>query len=156
MQRIDGEPAWQVVRELSVQFSDTDANRHLNNVAVARLFQDSRSLLLGGLRAEAAERFTTDSNSVTTATLVVVHVGLDYKAVAHVHEPLVAMVRLGAIGSRSFEIEFRLERHEGQVVASGRCVCCIESNGRAVVLGPLEPSLARLRQVRIRETLARL
>ena len=141
---------WQVVRELIVQYSDIDANRHLNNVAVFRIFQDSRSYLMQRLREDITRR--------TGGTLVVAHVGVDFRGTALLGERLDSAVQLRGVGNKSFELLFVLRRADGgALVAEGKAVCCVQGpEGRAVSLDPLRDSLARLGELRLRERLARL
>jgi acyl-CoA thioester hydrolase len=79
--------------DLPTRFGDMDANFHLNNVAIAQLFEEARvqfnsgsAKLLGGTRP----RF------------MVAHVGIDY--VAEAHYPGLVAIHLGVahIGSSSF------------------------------------------------------
>ena len=142
-----------ISREYRVAFSDIDGNKHLNNVAVVRIFQDTRVYLLDRLRDAARTRLD--------GYVVIVHVGFDFKAEARLGEVLVAGVTLGARSARSFRLEFTLKRaSDGLLVSAAEAVLCVVSNRGtgAVPLtdAALQAALDETATVRITEKLARL
>ena len=79
--------------ELPTRFGDMDANYHLNNVAIAQLFEEARvqfnsgsAKLLGGVRPR----------------MMVAHVGIDYLAEGHYPGPVALHLGIAHIGNSSF------------------------------------------------------
>lgn len=86
---------WGVV--LEPRFGDMDANRHLNNVAVARLFEETRV------------RFNWDTgralgNLAGRPRFVVGHVAIDYLGEGEYPEPVDIGYGVVSIGNSSFRI----------------------------------------------------
>lgn len=160
--------------EFVAHWSDIDGNNHLNNVALFRMFQDTRSQIMQPLREIVA---------ASHATLVVVHVELDFKRSAFLSDVLVSRAKIASIESKTFRIAYEVRvkeqvtrrrrrttkrrgeknlYHAGiyQIVANGLCVCAMQgSDGRAATLESipgLMDGLNTAKQTRIRQTISRL
>jgi len=79
--------------DLPVMFGDLDPNRHVNNVAMGRYFEQARVLTNGRLRDSGGwpER----------SSFVIARVAVDYLAETHFGTPLHVRVRVHAVGHSS-------------------------------------------------------
>lgn len=124
---------WGVV--LEPRFGDMDANRHLNNVAVARLFEETRV------------RFNWDTGRalgdvVSRPRFVVGHVAIDYLAEGNYPEPVDIGYGIASIGNSSFRVGMA-------AFQDGTCIALCDSvlvhSGAAGAPAPLPAELrARL------------
>ncbi|WP_310474871.1 thioesterase family protein [Sandarakinorhabdus sp.] len=80
---------------LQTRFADMDVNGHLNNVAIARLFEDARV------------RYNRDgplnpAASGTQSYFVIAHVAIDYLAEGNFPDPMTIGLGIARIGGSSF------------------------------------------------------
>lgn len=80
--------------EMQTRFTDMDVNRHLNNVAITRFFEEARIRFNWGLIAQ-------HKLSVRPHYLVA-HVAVDFLGEGSYPEPLTLTYAVGHIGSTSF------------------------------------------------------
>jgi acyl-CoA thioester hydrolase len=83
---------WSV--ELQTRFGDMDKFSHLNNVAIARLFEETRIRFNNVLAERIADFWATQ--------FVIVHASLDYLAEVCYPAPVLVGQRVTAIGTTSF------------------------------------------------------
>ena len=112
---------WSVT--LDTRFADMDVNRHLNNIAIARFFEETRIRFNWSLiaRNDIAER----------PHYLVAHVAVDYLGEGRYPDPVTMTYATGPIGNSSF-----------------RCLMAMFQNGGCVALcdsvlvhrGPAGPS----------------
>ena len=100
-------PAYSWTRTVEPRFGDMDALRHLNNVAIARLYEDARV------------RFT-DTSGVREALeprhgFLVAEVAISYLAEGHYPDPLTLGCGVARVGTSSFVIAQGLFQR-------GRCI----------------------------------
>ncbi len=88
---------WNTVIE--TRFTDMDVNRHLNNVAISRLYEETRVRFNWGLRAQFP---------ALRPHYLVAHVATDYLAEGHYPAPVTAAYAVGAIGQSSFRAQMAL------------------------------------------------
>jgi len=88
---------WSVV--LETRFADMDVNRHLNNVAVAQFYEETRVRFNVGLRAAHPE---------LQPHYLVGRVEIDYLAEGRYPAPLTAGYGIAAIGKSSFRVAMAL------------------------------------------------
>jgi len=82
---------------LETRFADMDVNGHLNNVAFARLFEETRVRFnrAGPVNPAAGER---------RSSFVVAHVAIDYLAEGNYPAPVTIGYAISRIGSSSFTV----------------------------------------------------
>ncbi len=98
--------------ELQTRFADMDVNRHLNNVAITRFFEEARIRFNWGL-------FTGDAREARPRYLVA-HVAVDYLGEGSYPEPLLLGYAIGNIGRSSF-------RCQKGMFQSGRCIALCDT-----------------------------
>jgi len=104
--------------DLPTRFGDMDANGHLNNVAIAQLFEEARV------------QFNTGTAKLFDAPrprFMVAHVGIDYLAEGHYPLPVALMLGVAHIGTSSFRMAMAAFQGE---------VCIALSDAVLVVRGP--------------------
>jgi acyl-CoA thioester hydrolase len=108
---------------LETRFADMDVNRHLNNVAIARFFEETRIRFNWGLiaRAELSQR----------PHYLVAHVAIDYLGEGRYPDPVTMTYAVGHIGSSSF-------RSLMGMFQNGACIALCDSV--LVHRGPAGPS----------------
>jgi len=94
---------------LDTRFGDMDVNGHLNNVAFARLFEETRVRFLRfGSGAPVGKK--------APSSVVVGHVAIDYLAEGNYPAPVTLTLAIGRIGSSSFTVAMAAFQ-EGQCIA---------------------------------------
>ena len=123
--------AWHI--ELAVRFGDMDPNRHLNNVAVARLFEEARVRFHATLRAE---------NEIGRPRFLVANVSIDYIAEGLYPDPARIGLGIAAIGTKSYRVALGLFQ-QGRTIAlcDTALVYRGEDGGAAVLHDDLRPVL---------------
>jgi acyl-CoA thioester hydrolase len=87
--------AYRWSRHLATRYGDMDANGHLNNVAIARLFEEARVQFnweSASLLAGARPRF------------LAAHVAIDYLAEGHYPGDIAGLLAVSHIGTSSFRL----------------------------------------------------
>ncbi len=114
---------------LPVRYGDLDTNCHLNNVAIARLFEETRLRFHAVLRARGA--------AVDPGGVLLAHVAIDYVAEGSYPQDVEAAAAVLAVGRRSWRLGLGLFQ-AGRLLAVADCVMV----SRAADVGPaLRPAL---------------
>jgi acyl-CoA thioester hydrolase len=96
------------------RFRDTDAMGHLNNAVYATYFEVART--------EYWRRLTGDSN-YQRVPFILAHTTIDFRSPAFVHEMLEVGIKIGRLGTKSFEFGYRIvEQETRRLVCEGRSV----------------------------------
>jgi acyl-CoA thioester hydrolase len=98
---------------LPVRYGDMDANAHLNNVAIARLFEEARLRFHAFLRARGA--------GVDPGGVLLAHVEIDYVAEGGYPDDVEAGVAVLRVGARSYRLGIGLFQ-AGTTIALADCV----------------------------------
>lgn len=98
---------------LQTRYGDMDPNAHLNNVAIARLFEEAR------LRFHMAARAAADA--IDPSGVMIAHVAIDYLAEGSYPGDVMAGVGVEAIGTRSYRLAIALFQ-DGGAMALASCV----------------------------------
>lgn len=98
---------------LQTRYGDMDSNAHLNNVAIARLFEEARLRFHADLRGGG---FAVDPGG-----LMIAHIGIDYLSEGRYPHDVVAGLAVAAVGNRSFRLAIALFQ-QGQAFAVAECV----------------------------------
>lgn len=98
---------------LQSRYGDMDANAHLNNVAIARLFEEARLRFHMGLRAETAR--------IEPGAVMIAHVAIDYLAEGTYPADVLACVGVSKVGRRSYGLAIGLFQ-EARAFAIADCV----------------------------------
>ena len=83
---------WRIA--LETRFGDMDPNRHLNNVAIARLYEEARVRFNMALRAAQP--------AIGRPHFLVAHVAVDYLAEGHYPDPVEVTFGVLSFGSSSY------------------------------------------------------
>ena len=100
---------WSAVME--TRFADMDVNRHLNNVAIARFFEETRIRFNWDLVTAAA---------ITRPRYLAAHVAVDYLGEGNYPDPVTMTCGIGAIGTSSFRCLMGMFQH-------GACIALCDS-----------------------------
>ncbi len=100
------------VQAMETRFADMDVNRHLNNVAFSRFFEETRIRFNGNL-------FAGDAGGVRPRYLVA-HVAIDYLGEGSYPEPVTMAYAIGAIGRTSF-------RSQKAMFQNDRCIALCDT-----------------------------
>ncbi|WP_448585357.1 acyl-CoA thioesterase [Thermaurantiacus sp.] len=98
---------------LQTRYGDQDTNAHLNNVAIARLFEEARLRFHARLRASGA--------AVDPGGVMIAHLSIDYVAQGHYPGDVEARVGVAATGTRSYRLAAILLQQE-RAFALAECV----------------------------------
>jgi acyl-CoA thioester hydrolase len=85
--------------ETAVRLRDLDGLGHVNNAAIVTYLEDARTLYLLGRRGKS---------SIADFDFILARTEIDYRAPAFLHERLEILVKPKRIGSKSFELEYRV------------------------------------------------
>ncbi|MFN3591587.1 MAG: acyl-CoA thioesterase [Thermaurantiacus sp.] len=105
---------------IPVRYGDMDANAHLNNVAIARLFEEARLRFHAFLRAKGA--------GVDPGGVLLAHVEIDYVAEGSYPEDVEAGVAVVKVGARSYRLAIGLFQ-SGRIIALADCVMVHRGTG---------------------------
>jgi acyl-CoA thioester hydrolase len=95
-----------------VMFRDVDAYGHVNNAVFFTFFEWVRTLLWFEL---------TRFGSATDIGFIVAHAECDYRRPVHL-EPIDLCIRVGTLGTSSFETLYEVRKADGTVAATGKVV----------------------------------
>ncbi|WP_448581998.1 acyl-CoA thioesterase [Thermaurantiacus sp.] len=98
---------------LQTRYGDMDANAHLNNVAIARLFEEARLRFHMAARAEAS--------AIDPSGVLLAHIRIDYLAEGKYPGEVEAGVGVEALGNRSYRLALALFQ-AGRAIALAHCV----------------------------------
>jgi acyl-CoA thioester hydrolase len=114
--------AYPARHRLATRYGDMDANAHLNNVAIARLVEETRVRTLSALRGDTAV--------AGPAALMIAHVGIDYLAEGQYPADVEAGLAVTSIGRSSFGLAMGLFQ-QGRPFALAESVMVHLGPGRA-------------------------
>lgn len=106
--------------QVTTRYGDLDPNGHINHIAMAAAFEDSRARMYGALGRPA------------TQALLIVSVTIEYLAEAFYPNPLDLFSGVSGIGRTSWTVA-QLARQEGRVVACCTSVMLTLAEGRPVL-----------------------
>lgn len=118
---------YRFVHEVTTRFADLDPNDHINNVAMAAVFEDGRVRFQAGIGFHRTEALRP----------MVASVGIDYLAQAHYPGTLQCHVAVALIGRSSWTLQ-QLVVQQGRPVATCRTVIVMTDGERPI---PLPDSL---------------
>ncbi len=113
--------AYPAQHALEPRYGDMDANAHLNNVALARLFEETRVRTLSRLR--------TGVTGGDPSSMMIVHLAIDYLAEGRYPEVVTAGLAVTAIGRSSFRLGLGLFQC-GAPIAIADCAMVNMADGR--------------------------
>jgi acyl-CoA thioester hydrolase len=123
---------------LHPRYGDMDVNAHLNNVAIARLFEETRVQTLSALRGQPV-------GSGDPSSMMIVHLGIDYLAEGTYPDPIDAGLAVTGIGGTSFRLGLALFQG-GRAIALADCAMVHLKDRRPGAIGPeLRAALEGLR-----------
>ena len=123
---------------IQTRYGDMDANAHLNNVAIARLFEETRVRMLSRLRR------TPEGGD--PSSMMIVHVAIDYLAEGQYPDDVDAALTVTEIGRSSFRLGLGLFQ-KGRAIALAECAMVNLSNRRpAAIEGGLRAALEALKR----------
>ena len=102
------------VQAMETRFADMDVNRHLNNVAFSRFFEETRIRFNGTLFANA------NAESAPRPRYLVAHVAIDYLGEGSYPKPVTMAYAIGSIGRTSF-------RSQKAMFQNGRCIALCDT-----------------------------
>lgn len=123
---------------LQTRYGDMDANAHLNNVAIARLFEEARLRFHMAARAEA--------DAIDPSGVLLAHIAIDYLAEGRYPAEVEAGVGVEALGGRSYRLALALFQ-DGRAMALGQCVMVHRDGMGPAMRGALEARMVE-RKVR--------
>ncbi len=122
---------------LEPRYGDMDVNAHLNNVAIARLFEEARVRTLSELR-KAPSRGDPSS-------MMIAHLGIDYLAEGRYPGTIDAALAVTDVGRSSFRLGLALFQ-QGRAIALADCAMVNLADRRPAPIGPeLKAALEELR-----------
>lgn len=98
---------------LQTRYGDQDSNAHLNNVAIARLFEETRLRFHTGLRSSGP--------GIDPGGVMIAHIAIDYVAEGGYPEDVEAAVGVAGLGARSYRLAMGLFQG-GETMALAECV----------------------------------
>ena len=102
------------VQTMETRFADMDVNRHLNNVAFSRFFEETRIRFNGTLFANA------NADASPRPRYLVAHVAIDYLGEGSYPEPVTMAYAVGSIGRTSF-------RSQKAMFQNDRCIALCDT-----------------------------
>lgn len=92
--------AYPVRLALPTRYGDMDANAHLNNVAIARLFEEARVRFHYAIRAKGGD--------VSPGGVMIVHISIDYLGEGEYPADVEAGIGIAALGGSSYRLAIGL------------------------------------------------
>lgn len=126
--------AYPVRLTLPTRYGDMDANAHLNNVAIARLFEESRVRFHYAIRAEGAE--------VSPGAVMIAHVSIDYLGEGEYPTDVEAGIGIAALGGASYRLAIGLFQNDRAFALAESVMVSIAPDRSGAA--PLSPDLREL------------
>lgn len=104
---------------LQSRYGDMDSNAHLNNVAIARLFEESRLRFHMAVRRQVL--------NVDPRGVMIAHIAIDYVAEGHYPADVLGGVGVARVGTRSYALAMALFQQD-RAMALAECVM-VHRNG---------------------------
>lgn len=108
------------VQTMETRFADMDVNRHLNNVAFSRFFEETRIRFNGTLFANADANANANADASPRPRYLVAHVAIDYLGEGSYPEPVTMAYAVGSIGRTSF-------RSQKAMFQNDRCIALCDT-----------------------------
>ena len=108
------------VQTMETRFADMDVNRHLNNVAFSRFFEETRIRFNGTMFANANANADANANASPRPRYLVAHVAIDYLGEGSYPEPVTMAYAVGSIGRTSF-------RSQKAMFQNDRCIALCDT-----------------------------
>ena len=105
--------AYPVRLTIPTRYGDMDSNAHLNNVAIARLIEESRVRFHYAMRAEGGD--------VSPGGVMIAHIAIDYLGEGEYPADVESTVGVVALGGASYRLAIGLFQH-GQAFALAESV----------------------------------
>jgi acyl-CoA thioester hydrolase len=97
---------------LETRFADMDINRHLNNVAFSRFFEETRIRFNWSLFESGNLGEHRGESRATRPRYLVAHVAIDYLGEGNYPAPVTMACAIGAIGRTSFRSQKAMFQHD--------------------------------------------
>lgn len=110
--------------EISTRFADMDPNNHLNNVALAAMFEDGR------VRFNQSSGFR---EAMVGRRAMVANTEIAYLAEGHFPHPIVATCAIEALGRSSWTVVQVLVQHDRVIAFARSTLVCIASDRPAAL-----------------------
>ena len=123
---------WSIV--LETRFTDMDINRHLNNVAVARLYEEARVRFNRGLWSAHP--------TIDRPHYLVGHVAIDYLGEGRYPDPVTVAYGVGSIGIKSYRTAMALVQNDAFIGLSDTVMVYRGPDGPAPIPDALRAILA--------------
>ena len=125
-----------VTISLQLRWGDMDINSHINNVAIARLLEESRVRAMPRLISSGPAAPITDDATATGTGLVVVRQEVEFLAtIPYSEDDIVASVWLSRVGGSSFEFGSVLADSAGRrFVQAETTLVCVDPTGAPTAL----------------------
>ncbi|KQR98485.1 hypothetical protein ASG12_08570 [Williamsia sp. Leaf354] len=125
-----------VTVSLQLRWGDMDVNNHINNVAIARLFEESR-VRAGMALLIASGAPPSEDGALIDGGLVVVRQEIEYLAsIPYSGDDITSRVWLSRVGTSSFDFGCVLTDPAGAPFAQAETtLVCVDPAGRPVGLG---------------------
>ncbi|NOR81865.1 MAG: acyl-CoA thioesterase [Ardenticatenales bacterium] len=107
-------PSFRFSVSIPIRYADIDAQRHLNNVTYFTFMEQARVAYIREVGLWQDGEFDAIGMVVATAAC-------SYIAPAFLWETVTVWTRVGRLGDKSFDFEYRLETERGEI-ATGRTV----------------------------------
>ncbi len=114
--------AYPVRLTLPTRYGDMDANAHLNNVAIARLFEESRVRFHYAIRSVDAE--------ISPGAIMIAHVSIDYLSEGEYPTDVESGIGISALGGSSYRLATGLFQN-GRAFALAESVMVSIAPGRS-------------------------
>lgn len=126
--------------EITTRFGDMDIARHLNNVAIARFYEDARVRFNWEVLGVA----NADVGASTAFRPLIAHVAIAYLREGNFPDPILAATGVRELGRTSFVIASALFQNGGALGTCDSVIVLTDANGPAPVPADIRAKLESL------------